>query len=183
MSDSIAVRPYKNCTPKFGRRVYVDPLSALIGDVTIGDDCSFWPGAAVRGDVHEIHIGDRSNVQDNAVLHVTHDGPYSPGGRGLYVGDDVTVGHQVTLHACTVGNRCLIGIGAIVLDGAVIEDDVLLAAGSLVSPGKRLLSGHLYRGAPARPVRELAEEEIQRLRYSAEHYVNIKNNYLGLSRD
>lgn len=183
MSDNMAVRPYKNCTPKFGDRVYVDPLSALIGDVTIGDDCSFWPGAAVRGDVHEIHIGQRTNVQDNAVLHVTHDGPYSPGGRGLYIGDDVTVGHQVTLHACTVGNRCLIGIGAIVLDGAVIEDDVLLAAGSLVSPGKRLLSGHLYRGAPARPVRELAEEEIKRLRYSAEHYVAIKNNYLGLSRD
>jgi len=176
-----SVRPYSNCLPKFGQRVYVDPLSAVIGDVVAGDDCSFWPGAAVRGDVHEIRIGQRSNIQDNAVLHVTHDGPYTPGGRGLYIGDDVTVGHQVTLHACTVGDRCLIGIGAIVLDGAVLEDDVFLAAGSLVSPGKRLLSGHLYRGAPARQVRALRGEEIEQLRYSAGHYVKIKDHYLAES--
>lgn len=179
MSRTHSIRAYRSRMPRFGERVYVDPLSAVIGDVVTGDDCSFWPGAAVRGDVHEIRIGHRTNVQDNAVLHVTHDGPYSPGGRGLYIGDDVTVGHQVTLHACTVGNRCLIGIGAIVLDDVVIEDDVLLAAGSLVSPGKRLLARHLYRGAPARPVRELAEEEIARLKYSAEHYLKIKDDYLG----
>jgi carbonic anhydrase/acetyltransferase-like protein (isoleucine patch superfamily) len=181
MQNSVSVRAYRQKAPRFGHRVYVDPLSAIIGDVAIGDDCSFWPGTAVRGDVHEIVIGNRTNVQDNAVLHVTHDGPYSPGGRGLYIGDDVTVGHQATLHACSVGNRCLIGIGAIILDGAVLEDDVLLAAGSLVSPGKVLRSGYLYRGAPAQPVRELKAEEIQRLRYSAEHYVNIKNDYLGHS--
>ena len=180
MSENVAIRSYMDRSPRFGRRVYVDPLSTLIGDVTIGDDCSFWPGVSVRGDVQEIVIGHRSNIQDNAVLHVTHDGPFSPGGRGLYIGADVTVGQQVTLDACTVGHRCLIGIGAIVLDGAILENDVLLAAGSLVSPDKRLLSGYLYRGAPARPVRELTEEEIQRLAYSAGHYVNIKNNYLGI---
>jgi carbonic anhydrase/acetyltransferase-like protein (isoleucine patch superfamily) len=180
MRNSVSVRPYRDKNPNFGHGVYVDPLSAVIGDVTVGDDCSFWPGASVRGDVHEIVIGQRTNVQDNAVLHVTHDGPYSPGGRGLYIGDEVTVGHQVTLHACSVGNRCLIGIGAIVLDGSVIEDDVFLAAGSLVSPGKRLMSGYLYRGAPAQAVRELRKEEVDRLRYSAQHYVQIKNNYLGM---
>jgi carbonic anhydrase/acetyltransferase-like protein (isoleucine patch superfamily) len=179
MNRMFSIRSYIDRSPQFGERVYVDPLSAVIGDVVAGDDCSFWPGAAVRGDVHEIRIGHRSNIQDNAVLHVTHDGPYTPGGRGLYIGDDVTVGHQVTLHACTVGSRCLIGIGAIVLDGAIIEDDVLLAAGSLVSPGKRLLSGHLYQGAPARQVRPLEKEEIARLRYSAGHYVKIKDNYLA----
>ena len=147
-------------------------------DVTMGEDSSVWPFSIVRGDVNSIAIGARTNVQDLSVLHVTHDGPYSPGGFPLVIGDDVTVGHRVVLHACTVGNRCLIGMGAIVMDGSIIEDDVLLAAGSLVSPGKRLKSGWLYRGQPAVAVRELKPDELEMLRYSAEHYVRLKNRYV-----
>jgi carbonic anhydrase/acetyltransferase-like protein (isoleucine patch superfamily) len=135
----------------------------------------------IRGDVNEIEIGARTNVQDGSVLHVTHDGPYSPGGRPLVVGDDVTVGHAVTLHACTIGDRCLIGMNSCILDGAVLEPDVMLAAGSLVSPGKRLESGALYRGSPARRARDLTEKELEMLRYSAAHYVRLKDRYLGFS--
>jgi carbonic anhydrase/acetyltransferase-like protein (isoleucine patch superfamily) len=171
------IRPYRKVLPTLGRGAYVDPAGLVIGDVVLGEDASVWPFAAVRGDVHHIRIGARSNVQDNAVLHVTHDGPYSPGGSPLIIGDDVTIGHGAILHACTVGNRVLIGMGSIVLDQAVIEDDVLLAAGSLVSPGKRLKGGWLHRGSPAQPARALTAAEIEQLRYSAAHYVRIKNRY------
>ena len=172
------IRPYRGVLPRLGERVYVDPSAQLIGDVELGDDVSLWPVAVVRGDVNRIHIGARSNVQDGSVLHVTHDGPYSPGGADLQIGEDVTIGHGVILHACRIGNRCLIGMGARVLDEAVIEDDVFIAAGSLVSPNKRLVSGFLYRGSPAQQVRALTEREVAQLKYSAEHYVRIKNHYL-----
>mgnify|MGYP000300032490 FL=1 len=172
------IRPYRGIRPRLGERVYIDPSAQLIGDVELGDDASLWPMAVVRGDVNRIRIGARSNVQDGSVLHVTHDGPYSPGGADLQIGDDVTIGHGVILHACRIGNRCLIGMGARVLDNAVVEDDVFIAAGSLVSPGKRLVSGFLYRGSPAQQARPLSEQEIAQLKYSAEHYVRVKNHYL-----
>ncbi|MGH8445229.1 MAG: gamma carbonic anhydrase family protein, partial [Solimonas sp.] len=129
--------------------------------------------------VNRIHIGARSNIQDNTVLHVTHDGPYSPGGVMLNIGEDVTVGHGVILHACTIGDRCLIGMGAIVMDRVVVEADVLIAAGSMVPPGKVLKSGWLYRGSPAQPARELTAQEIEHFRYSAAHYVRLKDRYLA----
>jgi len=171
------IRAYRNRLPLLGARVYVDPQACVIGDVTLGDDVSVWPMAVLRGDVNRITVGARSNVQDGSVLHVTHDGPYSPGGVELVVGEDVTIGHGVILHACRVGHRCLIGMGARVLDNAVIEDDVFLAAGSLVPPGKRLTSGWLYRGAPAQPARALDAGELEQLRYSAAHYVRVKDDY------
>lgn len=173
------LRGFEGTRPMLGQRVLVDPSALVIGRVTLGDDASVWPMAVIRGDVNEIRIGARSNVQDGSVLHVTHDGPYSPGGLGLTVGDDVTVGHNVTLHACTVGHRCLIGMTACVMDGAVIGDDVLLAAGSLVTPGQRLETGSLYRGSPCRRIRDLETEELEMLRYSADHYVRLKDKYLG----
>ncbi|MDH4029772.1 MAG: gamma carbonic anhydrase family protein, partial [Chromatiales bacterium] len=129
------IRGYKGFNPQLGSRVYVDPVAVVIGQVEAGDDVSFWPAAVARGDVNEIRIGARTNIQDGTVLHVTHDGPYSPGGLPLQIGEDVTVGHQVTLHACTIGNRCLIGMQSCVIDGAILEDEVLLGAGSLVTPG------------------------------------------------
>lgn len=178
MTDGGPIRPYRGLWPQLGAAVFVDPTAVVIGAVTLADDVSVWPTAVVRGDVERIEIGIASNIQDGAILHVTHDGPYSPGGRGLFVGDQVTVGHRATLHACTVGHRCLIGIGAIVLDDAELESDVLVAAGTLVPPRKKLASGGLYAGAPARRVRELGGREIEQLRYSAEHYVRVKNSYL-----
>ena len=172
------VRPFNGEYPEIGERVWIDPAATVIGRVRLGDDVSIWPGTVLRGDVHRIQIGARSNIQDGSIAHVTHDGPYSPGGFPLIVGEDVTVGHAAVLHACRIGDRCLIGMGAIVLDGAVIESDVMLAAGSLVSPGKHLKSGWLYRGSPAQPARELTVQQLEALRYSAEHYVRLKNQYL-----
>jgi carbonic anhydrase/acetyltransferase-like protein (isoleucine patch superfamily) len=137
-----------------------------------------WPTAVVRGDVHSIQIGARTSVQDGSVLHVTHDGPYEPGGRALIVGSDVTIGHRVTLHACTIGNACLIGMGAILLDNVVTEDFVMIGAGALVPPGKELKTAGLYVGSPVKRVRGLTEKEIAFLTYSAAHYVKIKDEYL-----
>ncbi len=163
--------------PHFGRDVYVAESAAVIGDVILGDECSVWPQAVIRGDVNAIRIGARSNVQDGCILHVTHDGPYTPGGHPLEIGEDVTLGHGAVLHGCRIGARCLIGIRATVLDGAIVEDDVLLGACSLVAPGKRLESGYLYHGQPARKVRPLNETEREALAYSARHYVELARRY------
>jgi carbonic anhydrase/acetyltransferase-like protein (isoleucine patch superfamily) len=173
------LRPYRNVFPQLGARVYVDPAAVVIGRVTIGDDASIWPTAVVRGDIHSITIGARTSIQDGCVLHVTHDGPYAPGGRALVVGADVTVGHRVVLHACTIGNACLVGMGSLVLDDVVTEDLVMIGAGSVVTPGKRLESRGLYVGSPARRVRDLKPREIEFLTYSAAHYVKIKDHYLA----
>ncbi len=171
-------RDFQQHRPELGERVWIDPAAVVIGRVRLGDDVSIWPGAVLRGDVNCIEVGARTNIQDGTICHVTHDGPYSPGGEPLVLGEDITVGHGAILHACRIGDRCLIGMGALVLDGAVIEDDVMLAAGSLVSSGKRLESGWLYRGQPARPARELTERELEMLRYSAANYVRLKDEYL-----
>jgi carbonic anhydrase/acetyltransferase-like protein (isoleucine patch superfamily) len=172
------LRPYQGVFPTLGERVYVDPQACVIGRVTLGDDTSVWPMAVVRGDVNDIRIGARTSVQDGSVLHVVHDGPYLPGGFPLTIGDDVTIGHKAILHGCSIGSRCLIGMGAIVLDGAVVEDEVIVGAGAVVPPGKRLASGTLWIGNPARQARALGPREIEQLRYSAEHYVRVKGRYL-----
>lgn len=175
------MRSFDGQRPILGKRVWIDPAATVLGRVSIGDDASIWPGVVLRGDVNDITIGPRSNVQDGTICHVTHDGPYSPGGLALVLGEDVTVGHAAVLHACTIGDRCLIGMGALIMDGAIVEPDVMLAAGSLVSPGKRLKSGWLYRGRPTEAVRELSTRELEMLRYSAAHYVRLKDRYLNPS--
>ncbi len=172
-------RSYLDHHPSCGQRVWLDPDATVIGAVSLADDVSIWPRTVLRGDVNFITIGARTNIQDGTICHVTHDSPYSPGGFPLVLGEDITVGHAAVLHACTIGDRCLIGMGALVMDGAVIENDVMLAAGSLVSPGKHLRAGWLYRGRPAEPVRELSNRELEMLRYSAAHYVRLKDRYLG----
>ncbi len=171
------IRPFAGLLPTLAAGAWVDDSAQVIGDVYLGADASVWPLATVRGDVNRIRIGARSNVQDNAVLHVTHDGPYSPGGADLLIGEDVTIGHAAVLHACQIGNRVLVGMGSLVLDRAVIEDEVLLGAGSLVPPGKLLESGYLYRGRPVEKARPLTEAERAQLLYSAHHYVRLKNLY------
>ncbi len=175
----MAIRAYQGIWPQLGARVFVDETALVIGRVALGDDASVWPLAVLRGDVERIDIGARTNVQDGCVLHVVHDGPYTPGGLGLRVGADVTVGHKAVLHAATIGDRCLIGMGAIVLDGAVIADEVVIGAGSVVPPGKTLATRGLYLGNPARRARELADQEIDRLLYGARQYVALKDRYRG----
>jgi carbonic anhydrase/acetyltransferase-like protein (isoleucine patch superfamily) len=173
------IRSFLEHQPKIGKDVWIDPAACVIGQVRLADDASIWPGAVLRGDVNFIEVGARTNIQDGTICHVTHDGPYSPGGFPLILGEDITVGHAAVLHACRIGDRCLIGMGAIVLDGAVIESDVMLAAGSLVAPGKTLESGWLYRGRPAEKARRLTDKELEMLKYSAANYVRLKNEYLG----
>lgn len=176
------VQPFEQHSPAIGERVYLAEQSLVLGQVSIGEDSSIWPMTVVRGDVHRIQIGARSNIQDGSVLHVSHDSSYNPGGHPLSVGDDATVGHKVILHGCTIGNRCLIGMGAIVMDGAVLEDDVLLAAGSLVPQGKVLDGGYLWVGSPVRRLRKLSDQQKAGLRYSAEHYVRLKDRHLANQR-
>jgi carbonic anhydrase/acetyltransferase-like protein (isoleucine patch superfamily) len=176
---SNALRTYKDHTPSLGLRVMIDPSSVIIGNVILADDVSIWPMVTIRGDVNYIKVGNRSNVQDGSVLHVTHQSAANPQGFPLIIGDDVTVGHKAMLHGCTIGNRVLVGMGAILLDGVVVEDDVMIGAGSLVPPGKKLASGYLYLGSPVKQSRQLTVDELAGLKRSAENYVRWKADYLG----
>lgn len=174
----MSIRKFNNTLPKIGNSVYIDDSAVVIGDVTIGDNVSIWPTTVIRGDVESITIGDDTNVQDGSVLHVTHYGKFTDRGYPLTIGKGVTIGHRAIVHACTIGDYCLIGMGAIIMDDAVIEDYVMLGAGALVPAGKRLESGHLYVGSPAKAVRALKDPEREFLEYSSRHYVELKNKYL-----
>lgn len=177
----MTIRPFEKHIPIIANSTFVDETALVLGDVIIGEDSSIWPMTVIRGDVHHIRIGDRTNIQDGTICHVTHYGEYNPNGFPLTIGDDVTIGHQAIIHACTIGNCCLIGMGSTILDNAIIEDNVMVGAGTLVSPGKVLESGYLWLGSPARKARPLNDEEIKFLKYSAQHYVNLKNRHLAAS--
>ncbi|MHB8622091.1 MAG: gamma carbonic anhydrase family protein [Sulfuricaulis sp.] len=174
----MAVRPYQNFRPTLGPKVYIDESAVVIGDVIVDKDASIWPMCSVRGDVNQIRIGARTNIQDGTILHGTHDYAGVPGGWAVVIGDDVTVGHQCIIHGCTIESGCLIGMGSSILDGAVLRRGVFLGAGSLVTEGKELEGGYLWLGRPAKRVRALTAEEQAWFEYSARHYVQLKNDYL-----
>ncbi|WP_317203414.1 gamma carbonic anhydrase family protein [Janthinobacterium sp.] len=170
---------YLDSSPQLAERVYLHDTAQVIGDVRIGRDSSVWCNTVLRGDVNHIHIGACSNVQDFAMGHVSHKNAAKPDGSPLLIGDYVTIGHSVILHGCSIGDECLVGMGSIIMDDVVVNKQVMIGAGSLVSPGKVLESGYLYVGRPALRLRKLTDEEVAYLKYSAEHYVRVKNNYLN----
>ncbi len=171
------IKTYEGVAPVVAASAYVDEMAAVIGKVTIGEESSIWPMAVLRGDCNTIAIGDRTSIQDGSVIHVNHDAPFNPGGDRVVVGNDVTVGHKVMLHGCAIMDRCLIGMASTIMDKVVIESNVMVGAGSLVSPGKTLESGHLYVGAPAKRVRELTDEELGFLDHAAEYYAQLGARY------
>lgn len=176
---SNSLRSFDGKQPNIGERVLIDPSAVVLGDVVLGDDVSIWPQVAIRGDMHRIRVGARSSVQDGCVLHITHAGPFNTDGWPLTIGCDVTIGHNATLHGADIGDRVLVGMGAIVMDGAVVENNVVIAAGALVTPGKRLRSGFLYAGSPAREIRALTEKEMNYFSYSANNYVKLKDKHIA----
>lgn len=173
----MTIREFEGKLPRVAASAYVDASAVAIGDVSIGEHSSLWPTVVVRGDVNSIEIGDYTNIQDGAVIHCTHDGPFTPGGFATRIGSYVTVGHRAILHACTVGDYCLIGMAATVMDGAVLQPKVMLGAGSLVAPGKELEGGYLWVGVPAKKVRPLTAREFEMLEYSAAHYARLKDRH------
>ena len=162
---------FQGSSPQVPASAYVDPAATLIGDVSLGEDASIWPGAVLRGDVAGIRVGARTNVQDGAVLHTAPQ-------QMCVLGAGVTVGHQATIHACTIGDDTLIGIHAVVLDGVRVGRRCLIAAGALVPPGTEIPDGKMVMGLPAKIVRDLTPQEIERLHWHADIYVSLKNEYL-----
>lgn len=174
------IKPYKNIQPQVAPSAYIDETAVVIGDVVIGADTSVWPMCSVRGDVNRIRIGARTNIQDGSVLHGVHEHEGGvPGGFSVTIGDEVTIGHLCVIHGCTIEHRSLVGMGSTILDGAVLREGVFLGAGSLVTEGKVLEGGHLWIGRPARKIRPLTEKEKAWFRYSATHYVDLKDDYLN----
>lgn len=171
------VRRFEQHVPRIDPDAWLDPACLVIGDVVIGSGSSLWPGVVVRGDIHRIRIGRDTNIQDGCVLHNSHDGPFLPGGAPLIIGDRVTVGHKTILHGCEIGDDCLIGMGAIVMDRVTVEPGVMVGAGALIPPGRRLRSGHLYTGSPAREARALTDREKDYFAYSANYYVELARRH------
>jgi len=159
--------------PTLGDNVFIAENAAVIGDCEIGDESNIWFGCTLRGDVHEIRIGKRTNIQDNSVIHTTRNV------SGTYVGDEVTVGHGAILHACTIGDQAFVGMGAVILDQAVLEPRSMLAAGALLTPKKVVPTGQLWGGSPARYMRDLTDEELNFLEISANNYVQLSREYMG----
>ena len=172
------VHTFKSIAPKIGEKTWIASSADVIGDVNIGSDCSIWFGCVVRGDVHFISIGDRTNIQDLSMIHVTHYKKADKSdGNPTIIGNDVTIGHRVMLHGCTIEDACLIGMSATILDGAVIGKESIVGAGALVTKNKVFPPRSLIMGTPAKLVKELSDEEVKELYASASRYVKFKEDY------
>jgi carbonic anhydrase/acetyltransferase-like protein (isoleucine patch superfamily) len=166
------IRPYRGKSPQIASTAYIDPSAVIIGDVIIGEDSSVWPMTVIRGDVHHIRIGSRTNIQDGCVLHVMKD-EYA-----LTLGDEVTVGHSVTLHGCTIESRVLIGMGCIILNGASIGTGSIIAAGTLITERAVIPPGSVVMGSPGKVKRQITAMDLHSISAYAERYVGYKNIYL-----
>ncbi len=149
------IKSVRGKTPQFGHNCFLAENATIVGDVIMGDECSVWFQAVVRGDVHWIRIGNRVNIQDGAVIHGTYQRAPTT------IGNDVSIGHRAIVHGCTLHDRVLVGMGAIVMDGAVVEEHVLIAAGAVVLEGMHLERGHIYAGMPARKIKPLPEHTFK----------------------
>ncbi len=174
----MSIRSFNGIDPKIHSSAFVDESAVVTGDVVIGADSSVWPLCSLRGDIMRIAIGDRTNIQDNSALHTTSDTDFVPGGFALTIGNDVTVGHGCVIHACAIEDLCLIGMGSVVLDGAVVQAGAMVGAASLVPPGKTLEGGFLWIGSPVKKARELSDKEKSFLSFSAESYVELKQQHM-----
>lgn len=163
--------PHLAKKPKIPASCFIDVSSRINGDVVLGERCSVWFNVSIRGDVHEIRVGNRTNIQDNTTFHATYQA------HGLYLGDDVSVGHQVLLHGCRIGSRVLVGMQSVIMDGAQLGDDILLGAGSLVTEGKKIPSGMLAYGRPAKVIRPLSDEERVMVAARAAKYTGYMDAY------
>ena len=166
------LRSYKGSSPRVHGTAFIDESAQVIGDVAIGEESSIWMNAVVRGDVHWIRIGRRSNIQDNVVVHVMNDT------HPTTIGDDVTIGHAAVAHGCTIGHRVLVGMGAILLNGATIGEDSIVAAGALVTEGTIIPPRSLVMGSPARVKRALSDAEVASILQYAERYVSYRLEYM-----
>jgi len=167
------IMPYRGKHPSIHESAFVAPGAVIVGDVTLGDASSVWFACVVRGDVHWIRIGARSNVQDGSVIHVTRE--KAP----TLIGDDVTIAHSCTVHGCTIGDRVLVGMGATILDGARVGDEAIVGAGCLVPPGFEVPPGTLVTGVPAKVRRELSGEERAHNSWYSDNYVQYRLNFMG----
>ncbi|MBK6902175.1 MAG: gamma carbonic anhydrase family protein [Saprospirales bacterium] len=164
------IKPVNGISPQFGDNCYLSENATIVGDVVMGDDCSVWFQAVVRGDVHYIRMGNKVNVQDGAIIHCTY--KKAP----TNIGNNVSIGHRAIVHGCTIHDNVLVGMGAIVMDGAVVEENVLIAAGAVVLENSRLESGHIYAGIPAKKVKALSPELFK------DQIERIANNYVMYSK-
>lgn len=164
---------YNGLAPKLGARVFIAEGAQVIGDVEVGDDSSIWFNAVVRGDIHHIRIGARTNIQDGSVCHVMR------GECPVILGDSVTIGHGVVLHGCTVESHCLVGMNSTLLNNAVVGEHSIVAAGALITEGMVIPPRSLVMGVPARVRRSLTDEEVSSIDAYAERYYEYKSAYLG----
>lgn len=165
------VFPYRGVYPRIAETVFIAPTAAVIGDVVIGADSSIWFGCTVRGDVNEIRIGERTNIQDGSVVHV------AKRSFGTYIGDDVTIGHMALVHAATLEDGCFVGMHATIMDGCVVERGAMIAAGALLTPGRRVGQGQLWAGTPARYLRDLSDRDRERISVTVPRYVGLAREY------
>ena len=165
------IRSYRGKFPQIAASAYIDPAAVVVGDVVIGEESSVWPMSVVRGDVHYVRIGNRTNIQDGAVLHVMKD-EYP-----LVVADEVTVGHRVTLHGCTIESRVLVGMGCVILNGAVIGGNSIIAAGTLITERTVIPNGSMVMGSPGKVKRLLEEKELESIGQYAERYRGYREIY------
>jgi len=169
------ILPFEGHVPEIDPTAWVAHTATLIGRVRLAAEANVWFGCTLRGDDMDIVVGARTNIQDGTVVHVTAEL------SATMIGADVTIGHNCTIHACTLHDRAFVGMGSTVLDGAVIESDAMLAAGAVLTPGKRIPSGQLWAGNPARPMRDLRPQDLENARFTVAHYVGRAKQFARLS--